>query len=400
MIDGWKEIRLGDVGTVITGKTPKTNNELNFGFDYLFITPRDFNGEKYITKTERMVSTSGLSSIKSSELQECSICITCIGSNMGEVAMIKTKAVTNQQINSISNIDIKLFYPDYVYYALKGYKKYFKRITGGSALPILNKNYFSDVKISLPPLPEQKSIAFIFSSLDSKIENLRQQNQTLEKIAQTLFKHWFVDFEYHNEQGKPYKSSGGKFIDSDLGPIPEGWRIFEFRELIKFIKGKKPKETLLSKKENYLPQILINTFDGGTSLYALNKNVVLADESDLIMVMDGASSGRIEFGYNGIIGSTLSLLEIEKNIKSLLYFFLKNMEKDIKENTTGSAIPHTDKERVYNYTITLPKSGLYNFEDIFNTFRKKIIFNRSQIQILTKTRDTLLPKLMSGEIRI
>ncbi len=137
--------------------------------------------------------------------------------------------------------------PYFVYYLVKNLK--FNRFNSGSAVPSLNRNFIHPIPLNAPDLPEQKAIAAVLTCLDDKIELLRQQNQTLEKIAETLFKHWFVDFEFPNEDGKPYKSSGGKMLDSlsacdaqagELGKIPDGWRIDKLNKIIEF----NPKEKI------------------------------------------------------------------------------------------------------------------------------------------------------------
>ena len=102
----------------------------------------------------------------------------------------------------------------------------------GSAVPSLNRNYIHPLPINAPGYEEQKRIAAVLTCLDRKISNLRQQNETLESIAQTLFKHWFVDFEFPNEDGKPYKSSGGAMVRSDLGDIPVGWEVGKLGDVV------------------------------------------------------------------------------------------------------------------------------------------------------------------------
>ena len=263
----------------------------------------------------------------------------------------------------------------------------------GTTVQGIKRSEFINVKITLPEsYEEQVAIGQVLSSLDEKIELLEEENKTLETLAQTIFTEWFVNFNF--------PGATGEMEDSELGEIPKGWRVVELRELFSFVKGKKPKATSEEFLDDYLPQILIDTFDGGKPCYGLNDKVVLAAEDDLLMVMDGASSGRIEFGYSGIVGSTLALLKIENDIKSVVYFFLKQKESDIKANTTGSAIPHTDKERVYRYKITYSDEVIQELEIVLSSFRKKIILNRKQIQTLKITRDTLLPKLTTGEIRV
>jgi type I restriction enzyme S subunit len=114
-------------------------------------------------------------------------------------------------------------YPKFVYYLLKTFN--FQNFNSGSAVPSLNRNYIHPYPVYVPDYDEQVKIAAVLSCLDRKISNLRQQNETLERIAQTLFKHWFVDFEFPNEDGKPYRSSGGEMVRSELGEIPAGWRV-------------------------------------------------------------------------------------------------------------------------------------------------------------------------------
>jgi type I restriction enzyme S subunit len=253
----------------------------------------------------------------------------------------------------------------------------------GAVQPKLSKENLLKISFLLPPLPEQKAIAAVLSSLDDKIELLREQNKTLEETAQAIFKELLGKYEG---------------VDS----LSEGLDNFKLRQVFTFLKGRKPSETSEIKQEEFIPQILIDTFNGGKIIYANPNNTVISEEDDLIMVMDGASSGRIEFGFAGIIGSTLAMLKTEKNIRSILYFFLKSKEKDIQGKTTGSAIPHTDKEKVYSYEIVLPteESEIHKVDLMLSSFRKKIILNRFQIQTLSTLRDTLLPRLMRGEVRV
>ena len=212
-----------------------------------------------------------------------------------------------------------------------------------------------------------------------KWDDLRfSSNEVLAELAQKIFHEWFIEFNFPNADEKPYKKSGGKMILSDMGDIPYEWDAYELRDWFTFVKGKKPEITTEKKETGSVPQILIDVLDGGKEFYTKPENMVICSDEDLIMVMDGASSGRIEFGFSGAIGSTLSLLNCEKNIKSILYFYLKRFESDIKAHTTGSAIPHTDKERVYRYRIALPKleSALLDMEMLFTTIRSRMICNR------------------------
>ncbi len=404
--EGWEVRKIKEVGKVITGKTPSSKNPEYFGDGILFVTPTDFkNYNKNIFDAERRISSLGEQKHKNQILPTNSIIVTCIGSDMGKIAITKVKCLTNQQINSI--IIEKDYDYNFIYYKLKSIYSHLKLLaTSGSTMPIVNKSEFENISLSLPNnSEEQKSIAKILSDLDSKIELLQKQNKTLEAIAQALFKHWFVDFEFPNEEGKPYKSSGGEMIfneELEKG-IPKGWEVRKLEDCIQFIKGRKPKSVSDKCFKGYLQQILIDTFNGGKPNYANPEKMVIVETTEPIMVMDGASSGRMEIGYSGIVGSTLSkVIVTDPTITNpYLFYFLKRKEAEINQNTTGTSIPHTDKGRIKDYSFAIPDEDLLSkFDDLANQLLNKIMHNKKERKTLSKTRDTLLPKLMSGQIRV
>ena len=175
----WKEVKLGDIGNIITGSTPPTKNKEYFGNDCLFITPTDYkNCNKYISNSERGISLLGIEKLKNRLLPEGSVMVTCIAT-MGKVLINKLPAITNQQINSII-VDNKKFSADFIYYLLIHNSNKIKSIVSGSAVPILNKKDFSNLIFELPPLAEQKRIASILSSFDDKIELNNKTNKILQ----------------------------------------------------------------------------------------------------------------------------------------------------------------------------------------------------------------------------
>lgn len=273
----------------------------------------------------------------------------------------------------------------------------------GTTVQGIKRTEFSKVKILMPSLEKQNKIASILSSLDEKIELNRKINQNLEEIAQTLFKRWFIDFEFPNEEGKPYKSSGGKMIESELGEIPEGWRVGKLGDFIKFIKGKKPK--ILVEKEdgiNKFKYLTIKSINNEEENYCSDEKVIFVSKNEIMMVMDGASSGDIYIGKEGVLGSTLSKIEIEKSIDwSIIYCLLNYYKNEIKQHNTGSAIPHTDKNYIENITFFLPNNGKINyFSKIIKRILLKKIVLEDEVYKLIELRDYLLPRLMSGEISV
>lgn len=309
----------------------------------------------------------------------------------------------NQHIFKITTKD-DVFYK-YFFYILKYLKPNFtviatnKQTTGLGHVTI---NDLKRIKIKLPPLEEQKKIASILSSLDDKIELNNRMNKILEETAQTIFKEWFINFNFPNEEGKPYKKSGGKMIESELGEIPDGWEVTTLENILKVIKGKKPKETHIKKTDLLNSQYLtIDCYNNSNIEYTEYVEKMYVDKLDIIMVMDGASSGKLFYGKNGILSSTMAKFYVEnKNINEIVFFFLKKIENEIMYHTTGSAIPHANKQFILNKKIVLPPKQLLNLTNYIKTIREKIISNIEENKKLASIRDSILPKLMSGEIRI
>ena len=295
---------------------------------------------------------------------------------------------------------------DYLLYYLmsnEGQHQLTSRQSGTTVTGIKQKE-FRKCLISIPPFEEQKAIAHILSTLDDKIEVNNQINKTLENMAQAIFKQWFVDFEFPNENGEPYKSSGGEMVESELGTIPKGWEVVQFRDIFRFVKGKKPKtiaECEFKDSEKYLT---IDVLNRNSVLFCSKEKVIEANSEDVLMVMDGASSGAVYFGQKGVVASTLAKLELisQKVSNQFLFYAIKYFENDIKTHTTGSAIPHTDKEYTYRLMIALPNdiSLQTKIDDLLCDISDTFIAREQENAVLKATRDTLLPKLMSGEIRV
>lgn len=196
----------------------------------------------------------------------------------------------------------------------------------------------------------------------------------------------------------------GEMVESELGMIPKGWEVKKLGDLFKFVKGKKPKiikEKLFDEANMYLT---IDVLNNKSILYCSTDKMIQVEKFNSLMVMDGASSGTLYYGKNGIVASTLAKIElIDKTIKDdFIYYALKSYEDEIKSHTTGSAIPHTDKEYVKKLKVCMTKESMIMklFNKNINFIRNKIIIGQEESFRLKEIRDTLLPKLMSGEIRV
>lgn len=399
--DGWKKVKLGEVVSIRRGSSPRPikNYVVEKGMPWVKIADATESKSKYINSTKEFIKLEGIS--KSVIVEKGDLIFSNSGTAgipwfMGITACIHDGWQVFRDFNGISK--------EFLYFTLINIRHKLLHNANDSTMKNLTLDMVRDFELNLPPLETQQKIASILSSLDDKIELNNEMNKTLEEMAQTLFKRWFIDFEFPNENGEPYRSSGGKMVQSELGEIPEEWEVKELGDFFKFIKGKKPKITSESySEETPMKYLTIKGFTGDENLFASTNKIVSVEKNDIVMVMDGASSGTIYIGKKGVLGSTFA--KIEKKIElewSYLYSILKYFENKIKEHTTGSAIPHTDKVYVEKLKVIIPKDILF-LNKLAQTVKgiiEKNIQQQEEIITLTKLRDTLLPKLMNGEVEI
>jgi type I restriction enzyme S subunit len=289
----------------------------------------------------------------------------------------------------------------FVYYFLQKFN--WNQFNDKSAVPGINRNDLHAETVLVPPVHKQKEIAAVLSCLDRKIENLRRQNETLEKIAQALFKYWFVDFEFPNAEGQPYKSSGGEMVPSELGDIPAGWRVGTLGDEFDITMGQSPAGTSYNEDGEGLiffqgrtdfgfrfPQIRLFTTEPKR----------IANRFD-ILVSVRAPVGDINVASERCcIGRGLSA--VSSQYKSYCLYKLQSYKKffDVFE-TEGTVFGSLNKQSFNELTSLIPNYEVVKSFDLVTSFLdRKVFLNEQQIQTLTKTRDTLLPKLMSGQLRI
>ena len=307
---------------------------------------------------------------------------------------------------------------DFVYYlsiSPQLRKEAIKSMTGTSGRQRVQNDLFDGVEVIIPPINEQSAIAKILSDLDSKIELNQQMNKTLETIGQAIFKQWFVDFKFPNEKGKPYKSSGGEMVDSELGEIPKGWKVGKLGDLGKIQPGFafKSKDFLddgigLAKIKNIQPPIVDFNFESYISeeLYNETNNRFYLFSGDILIAMTGAKIGKI-----GIIPKTENKIllnqrvgKVESNNKYLMYLILNTNEIQgliSGGSSASSAQGNISNSDIENFIYLIPKEiFLQKINKVMNCLFVKMIDNLGEIQNLSQIRDSLLPRLMSGKLRV
>lgn len=284
--------------------------------------------------------------------------------------------------------------PTFVYYYVssKASQNKIKKDSEFTGVPKTNTKYLREFPIYLPPLQQQQEIAKILDTLDRKIENLRKQNETLEAIAQTLFKHWFIDFEFPNADGKPYKSSGGAMEPSELGEIPAGWRIGKLGDLFTLSYGKSL--TLETRIPGQYPVIGSSGIVGSHQHY-------LVKAPGIVIGRKGTIGKVIWLEENFYPIDTTFYVEDVLGCDALYFHYFLLKRQNFQRLTSDSAVPGLNRDMAYSIEIAIPEIKLI---ENFNAFAKstfnKMNLNQRQIESLTKTRDALLPKLMSGQLRL
>lgn len=382
--------RIKEIGKVITGKTPSTENEENFDGEFPFITPSDIStfDEKYIVETERTISSKGYKKMKNNLLPMNTICFVCIGSTIGKMCLTKKPSFTNQQINALivnENYDAQ-----YVFYLLRYVKGYFQQIGAGtgSGKGIVNKSTFEKSRICVEKkLLTQKEISSILSAYDDLIENNNKRIKILEQMAENLYKEWFVRFRFPGHETAEFENG-----------IPKGWEIRRLDEVSKLSAGgDAPKDFSLEQSKEYPIPIYSNGM-ANDGLYGYCKKPTRTAKSITISARGTVGFVCLRFQpYMPIV----RLVSIEPKNESLdvfylYYYFKENSIEGYGTSQQQITIPYLSKKKILIPKINLmEKFGIYTAKlyDKINVLKEKN-------QNLIKQRDLLLPRLMSGKLEV
>lgn len=395
----FKMIKLNQIGKIITGVTPKTKERKYYSSNkYMFIGPGDIKNVKRVIDSEKRISEFARDDYENKFITKNSIMVDCIGSDMGNVAISTTTCLTNQQINSISEITSD-YNVDYIYYVLSTMKNYFHQIgINGSTMPIINKSLFGSIEIPVPYIKNQNKIVKLLNSFDKKIELNNAINNNLHEIASQLYEETFITnrSEDWNEyklidiadicNGYSYK--GTELVeDSTIGmaTIKNFDRIGGFKE-----DGFKPLTPTKAKDTHYA-----NKFDVLVACTDLTQNADIIGNAILLL-----SKGKFE---NVVISMDLvKIVPKSDYIDNFMVYAILN-SKEFKNYalgyTSGTTVLHLNKNCFKEFSIKLPEQKV--IEKFIETI-KPMYLKISQIieenNILEQLRNTLLPKLMNGEI--
>lgn len=410
--DGWVETELRNVASHLSDGLHGTPTYDDEG-EYYFINGNNLReGKVVFTKNTKRTSVEEFNKHKK-DLNNRTLLVS-INGTLGNVAEYNNEKCflgkSACYFNILDDVD-KLF----IKYVLTNhhFQKYIERLAGGTTIKNVSLKTMREYPINLPSLPEQKSIAKLLSSFDEKIQLLREQNETLETLAQTIFKEWFVNFNYPD--------TTGEMVDSEFGEIPESWHVSTMDTATSLIidhRGKTPKKlggdwATLGYQALSAKNIKHNQIINRSSIRYVDKNLYskwMKNELQCgdILLTSEAPMGEIYF-LAGDDKYCLSqrLYALRANgidiSPSYLYFWLQTAiaKADMNGRSTGTTVVGIRQSELRKVKVLSAGKELSDkFESIAFPLLVKIQNNTDQIQTLTKTRDTLLPKLMSGEVRV
>lgn len=414
MNNTWKKYKLSDIGTIVGGATPSTTVEKYYGGVIPWLTPKDLSSfsDRYITRGERNITEDGLKSCFAQLLPKGSVLFSS-RAPIGYIAIADNPIATNQGFKSIiPNKDINSLF---LYYLLKYNKANIESMGSGTTFKEVSGATMKNIEVMLPSLAEQERIAEILGALDDKIELNNRINRNLEEQAAALFRRWFVDFEFPDSNGSPYRSSGGTFTDSPLGEIPTEWKVERLEDVGTIIGGGTPSKA----KEEYFTSNGIAWVTPKDLSISKNKFISKGEiditpegyKNSSAKVLPRGSilfSSRAPIGYIAIAKNDVSTNQgfksviPNKNIGTpFIYSYLKSNVEVIESKASGSTFKEVSGGLMKSLDIVVADDPtLKSFNNIcaaiFNQQEKLEVEN----QTLAELRDTLLPKLMSNQIKI
>lgn len=398
----WKEVRLGDVCTrVCSGGTPKSTNLSYYGGEIPWLNTKEIDFNR-IYSTEKTITESGLSNSSAKWIVPNTVTVAMYGATAGKSCIVKVPMTTNQ---ACCNLTINEEVADYefVYYTLKNDYTTLASLANGGAQQNLNAQIIKDYVLQMPSLADQHRIAAILSSLDRKIELNNKINADLEEMAQAIFKNWFVDFE-------PFKD--GKFVDSELGMIPEGWKVGTLGEFCKCLLGGTPsrsKEEYWNGDVNWINSGEINKFrileasEKITELGLAKSATKLLPKKTTVLAITGATLGQVSLLEIDTCAnqSVIGVLENAEVPYEYIYPFIKDRIEMLIQHQTGGAQQHINKDNVESLIFLLPAINvLEDYISLVSPMYKRIESQCFENLYLSLLRDTLLPRLMSGELEV
>ena len=379
------------------GATPTGGKNAYHSQGISFIRSQNVHDFKFSLDGLAFIDEKQAKELNNVTVEENDILLNITGDSIARVCVVPNKilpARVNQHvaiIRCISNVDCH-----YVFYYLENLKPYLLKICGvGGTRNALTKEAIEKLEIHLPEISTQQKIASVLSALDSKIELNNRINAELEAMAKTLYDYWFVQFDFPDKNGKPYKSNGGKMVWNEelKREIPEGWEVNEIEAFAQFVNGKGIKKEDVNDSGNYA----VYGSNGITGF----TNKILFKEPVIAIGRVGANYGEVHYSIAPCWISDNAVTA--QPYKTFYLWWLIDTLKRINylKIAGGSAQPLITQGQLKKLKFAVPKDTLFkDFDEIVNPIYMQLNLNIKQNQKLTELRDWLLPMLMNGQVKV
>lgn len=398
----WDNIKIKNLcKKIYSGGTPSRKKQRYFkDGDINWIKTKELN-DNNIYNSEEKITQEALENSSAKLFPQNTVLIAMYGATVSKLGVLKIKATTNQACCGLICDEEKIDH-EFLFYSLLFNRNKIKNLSNGAAQQNINVGIIKNFEINVPPLKKQKKIINILSSLDQKIENNNQMNQTLEEMAQGIYKNWFIDFE-------PFQNE--KFIESELGLIPESWEVVSLHSLANYVNGGSFPQRILSKEIKGLPVIKISELNSN----GVTNNTKYYNKDDYRKKYE-LQTGDVLFAWSASLGIYLwsngkallnqhiyNVKPTDRVSKEILYFILQEVIDEFISIAAARAttMGHITKTHLKQKKIAIPPGNvLDDLDKIIKPIFNKILNNNIENKSLKELRDTLLPKLMSGEIRV
>ncbi len=401
----WKEYKLDDVVSKL-GDGLHGTPEYEPNGEYYFINGSNLkNGKIIVNESTKRVAAKEFIKYKK-ELSSRTILVS-INGTLGNIATYTGEKVVLGKSACYFNVKDD-FNRDFVKYVVLNadFQRYIHEYATGTTIKNVPLKAIREYVFNAPDLQTQQSIAEILSSLDDKIELNNQINANLEALAQAIFKQWFIDFEFPDKNGNPYKSSGGKMVESDRALIPEGWKTGSIRDLVNF--GNETINVDNLTLENYIStENMVQDYGGITIASSLpsTKTVKAFSKNNLLVSNIRPYFKKIFFPpFAG--GCSADVIVFVPNSSIYSDYAYQAMRNDaffayVMTGARGTKMPRGDKSHIIKFPITIPSNSVLElFSDISRSLTLKIQENTRENQGLESLRDALIPQLITGQIQV
>ncbi len=389
----WKTYKLSEILNLISGGTPKTTNPDFWNGNIPWLSIVDFgNANKYVYKAEKSITEEGLKKSSTNILKKGQIIISARGT-VGALAVLDRDMAFNQSCYGINANDLTS--NEFLYYLLKDSIQKIQQNTHGAVFDTITRNTFDHIEVTIPPKAEQQKIASILSSLDDKIELNNQMNQTLEQIAQAIFKEWFVDFNF--------PGFDGNLVDG----LPKGWRKESIDKNINYLNGLALQKYPVEDGEDYLPVIKIRELRQGVTSatdkanFSVPENYIIKN-GDILFSWSGSLDIAIWNYGTGALNQHLFKVSSNTYPKWFYYFWTKHFLPIYRNIAASKAttMGHIQRRHLTESLINVPDEKiLKKADEVIKPLFDRLLNNAVQCSDLAEIRNNLLSKLLNGNIK-